>query len=137
MGYGSVEFSECKGFSIFTKGVPLKSNEGINLKPATRKSEQRKNILHAQKFLDEVLFEQIYVSPEEVSSYGDSYTAIFTVNHKFFLHVVMDDKGNIFPSLMTGAEKGKPKIIKFEYEGVQLDNFFSEIKKDINSIKEK
>ena len=138
-GYGSVEFSEDKGFNISTDHEPLKSTDGVMLPPVTCKTIQMQNLTTVYKFLDEVLFEEIYVKPEEVnvSEDGQTYVAAFTVNNNFFLHVILDIEGGLYPSLISISDNMDQNIIKFEYEGVQLDNFFSEIKKDIYSIREK
>lgn len=138
-GYGSVEFSEDKGFNISTDHEPLKSTDGLMLPLVTCKTTQMQNLTTVYKFLDEVLFEKIYVKLEEVnvSADGQTYVSAFTVNNNFFLHVILDVEGGLYPSLISISDNMEQDIIKFEYEGVQLNNFFSEIKKDIYSIKEK
>jgi hypothetical protein len=130
MGYGGVEFLDGKGFNIITKPTPLKSEDGLVVGEVTCGVVKMENLTFMHKFLDEILFERVYVKPVEVATGGGVSSASFLVNGKFFLNVIADTNGGVHPSLM----KDKDSILKFSYEGDTLERFFDEIRKDIEDI---
>lgn len=131
MGYGGVEFTD-KGFNILTTPQPLKSEDGIFVEGLPDKVQQMMNLALMQQFLDAVLFERVYVEPVTVGQAGPVYSAAFMVNN-YVLQVTMDGE-DLYPALIPNVEDPKQQPIKFSYDGDQLDNFFSEIRKDLGKI---
>ena len=139
LGYGSVSFIEESGFNISTEAEPLKSTDGVLVESKPDKIQEMYNLGLVKSFLDELLFEPLYVEPY---GFGDSLDGgaevkigTFVINHKYFIHVVMLDNKTILPSLVSDDNHGDhPQIMKFEYSGKNLEAFFKEIKKDLNRL---
>lgn len=132
MGYGGVEVSD-KGFNIITKPQPFSSDDGICFEQETDKVKQMKNLSHMYKFLDAICFEQVYVEPLQVGMRGFLYDVSFMINHKYYLHVLMDMGDNTYPVLIRN-DKGEINPIKFTYEGSVMEKFFKEVKVDIYNL---
>ncbi len=127
-GFGGVEFDEAKGFDIFTQEYPLRSKDGL---VGTIPSDKIGSLQVVQKFLDEILFERVYCEVIEVGEFSGNYSVGFLINNKFLLNVFRTSEGSLHPSLLVDSS-----VIKFEYEGATVDNFFKEINKDIDQFSE-
>ena len=138
LGYGSVSFIEDSGFNISTEAEPLKTTDGVRVESKPDKVQEMYNLGIVKSFLDELLFEPLYVEPYGVgdSEAGGAEVKVgtFVINHKYFIHVVMVDNKTILPSLVSDDKQGDPQIMKFEYSGENLEVFFKEIKKDLNRL---
>lgn len=97
------------------------------------KAERMLHLSYLQGFMDEVLFEGLYVG-NILFEYldGETIMAVFLVNGEHRVGVVRQH-GEIYPTLFAGDEVNRI-IINFEYSGKELGNFFSEINKDIDSL---
>ncbi len=130
MGYGGVEFSETEGFNIITKKTPLKSEEGLVVEEVPCEAVKMENLALMYKFLDEVLFERLYVEPVSGGTEGEISSINFLVNSKFYLNVITVVDGGMYPALLSDDKR----ILKFSYEGKQLERFFDEIRKDVKDV---
>ena len=139
LGYGSVSFLEDSGFNISTEAEALKTTDGVRVETKPDKVQEMYNLGMVKSFLDELLFEPLYVEPYGVSnsSGGDGEeikTGTFVINNKYLIHMIMVDNSTMLPSLVSDDKQGNPQIIKFEYSGENLEAFFKEIKKDLNRL---
>lgn len=131
-GYGSVEFISDKGFNINTEHEGLKRKHPLNY-PETSEVEKMGHFTHLHSFMDEVLFERLYVQSVLFERMDEETTfSVFLINGKHRVGVVTC-KGQMYPTLFAGDEFNSITI-NFEYSGEELDNFFSEIKKDIEDL---
>ncbi|AGH32034.1 hypothetical protein VPIG_00178 [Vibrio phage PWH3a-P1] len=132
LGYGFVEFNEGKGFNISTKNKETIS-DGLMIEMETNKEKQMENLMFAHRFLDTILFEQIYSQPLQTGLRGDFKDVIFLINHEYMLHVLVDQDNKVYPVLLkTVGDDVEP--VKFSYEGETLKQFFNEIVKDVNDL---
>lgn len=135
--YGGVEFDEKEGFNIITKPQPLSNENGLYVSGKVNNVRQMRGLSHMQLFLDNILFEPLYVRPVQAGTRGDLYDVSFLVNDKFYLHTLMESDGTLYVSLLMTTLNGETDIIKFTYEGRNLELFFEEVKKDIRNIFDK
>ncbi|AGH32186.1 hypothetical protein VPHG_00119 [Vibrio phage 11895-B1] len=136
MGYGGVEFNEGNGFNILTKHQPMSHNNGFQLDVETDKVKQMRNIGYMQQFMDAILFDPPYVEILQAGERGHLVDVVFLVNKEFILHVLMDEDDSLYPILVRPDHNDDINSIKFTYEGLCLEQFFDEIRKDIKSIVE-
>lgn len=133
LGYGGVEITDEGVMNIITKPCPLNTTEGYQFETPKDKLGQMKNLGKVVEFLQTTFYDQVYVKPVEAGYLGTWKDVKFLVGGEFLLHVQQVEDGSLLTTLAV-EDGGDWSIIKFTYEGVLLNNFFNEIKKDITDI---
>ncbi|CAL9959759.1 hypothetical protein VPHF99_0048 [Vibrio phage F99] len=132
LNYGGVVITE-NGLDVVTEDCEMSTNDGVQFDIEEDKVEQVKNLSYMVEFLQDVFFNQPYVEPVQVGTRGDLSDVIFEINEKYFLHVLMETNGNIYPVLLRPSGEGCSPV-KFSYEGEVMDQFFSEVRKDVLEV---
>ena len=88
---------------------------------------------YVAKFLDTISSSAVYVEPIEAGLRGDFKDVVFRINGEYFLHILMGLDNNIYPIIIQPLEDSVSHI-KFTYEGSVMEDFFNEIKIDIENL---
>ena len=97
------------------------------------KVEEVKNLGFMLEFIEDVLCGNPFVKPLQIGTIGNYKDVLFSINDEYVLHIMMREDGKIYPVLFNNKGTSQ-NLIQFSYSGVDVENFFNEIRKDIISL---